>query len=913
MRPTILVLLAAAIVSAQVNVTSVPAELPGGLAGYPYSSENPQTCLVSTYTPRLFGSGGFPPFSLAVSAGALPPGVTMSPEGVFSGTTTTAGSYSFTVRTTDDQGNTGTVDYTIDVAPAPVFACDPYPATVGSTFTLPLNCGGPFTFNYSIEGGALPPGVTLDSSTGTISGRPTQPGMYSFDWRCTIEEPPPTYTTIRVQVDVSPAASTLTAKPSSLNLLSSPSNVDAERSALVIQGSSGAGYQATVSTESGGSWLSVSSASGELGADGTQTLQVIADSAALAPGVYVGSVTVQAGGASVAIPVTLSKARLDKQLQLTQTGVTINLQQGTPPLARSFFDVLNSGLGAIDWTATAFTLSGGPWLQPTQASGTTGQSQTSFGQGALVDPGGLAPGTYYGLIEFAAADAANSPQRATVVLNVSPANVAVTPLVQPQGAVLLGQVGTSSEISRFFRVFNTSSSTLRFTVSSTTEDGGDWLPSGAGSLLPSSGPPADITPGQQIRGVPGGFEDFGPLVRTDGLARGVYRGLVTLSFDNGTSVNLRIVLVMTPPTTTLTEGGGPGQAGGCRPNQTVPVVTELGGGGPPASGWAQPISVQVVDDCGNPVNSGSASAGYSGVNSPQTPLTNLGGMWSGTWTPPPTDSETPVEVTVTATDEDGVTGESTETVTLQPNALAPPTVVEGGVVQAASFGREPLALGSIVSLFGSDLSPLTVESGGAGAQSLPLATELGSTRITLGGEPLPLLFVREDQVNAILPFELGDRAADELPLVLERTDNQSLSTAQKIVVSAARPGVFTQTGAGTGPGSILDQEFRLVNADNPAAAGDAIAVFATGLGPTDPPVATGDAAPAQEPLARATQPVRVTVGGEDAEVLFAGLSPGFAGLFQVNLIVPAGVPAGDAELIVYSGGQPSQVTTVAVR
>lgn len=843
--------------------------------------------------------------------GALPPGISIDPmQGVISGIPTTEGSYTFGWRCA---GSTffATLSLNMTVGPIPQTT---YTATVGQPFDQTYSLGsGAAPFSYAITQGAPPLGIQLSGNQPRMAGTPATAGRATF--RVVRTDANQAIATADFTIDVLQSAPPpATAKPSSISLSAPGQGSGIVASAIALDSGVNASFQATAITDSGGAWLSVTPASGMVTANQTTTLSVRADASALAAGTYVGRIEIQPAGSDlITIPVTLAKARLDKQLQLTQTGVTINVQQSSPPVTRSFFDVLNSGAGTIDWTATASTQSGGDWLQPTMASGTTGQSQSSFGQGAVINPSGLAPGAYYGSIAIAAADAANSPQRATVVLNVTPANVAVTPLVQPQGAVLLGQVGEASSITRFFRVLNTSSAALTFTVSSTTEDGGNWLPSGSGSLLPANGPPTDITSGQQIPVAPGGSVDFGPLVKTDGLARGIYRGLVTLAFSNGTSVNLRIVLVMTPPRSTLTEGGGPGQAGGCTPNETVPVVTELGGGGPPASGWAQPVSVQVVDDCGNPVDSGSAAASYEGLNSPQTQLTNLGGMWSGTWTPPPTDGETPVEVTVTATNEDGVTGESTETVTVQPNELAPPTVAEGGVVQAASFEREPLALGSIVSLFGADLSPLTVESGGAGATSLPLETELGNTRITLGGEPLPLLFVREDQINAILPFELGDRAADELPLVVERTDNQSLSTAQNIVVSAARPGVFTQTGAGTGAGSVLDQNFALVNPENAAAAGETVVVFATGLGPTDPPVATGDAAPAQEPLARATQEVRVTVGGVDAEVLFAGLSPGFAGLFQVNIIVPEGVEAGDAELIVYSGGQPSQITTLAVR
>ena len=184
--------------------------------------------------------------------------------------------------------------------------------------------------------------------------------------------------------------------------------------------------------------------------------------------------------------------------------------------------------------------------------------------------------------------------------------------------------------------------------------------------------------------------------------------------------------------------------------------------------------------------------------------------------------------------------------------------------------------------------------------------------MTLGGEPLPLLFVRADQVNAILPFELGNRAAEDLPLIVERTDTRALSTAQRIVVSGTRPGVFTQSGAGTGPGAVLDASYRLVDVNNPAAAGEAIVVSPPAWGRPIRRSRRYAAAPV-DPLAVAAEPIRVTIGGQEAQVLFAGLSPGFAGLFQVNVIVPAGTSPGAAEVVIYAAGQPSQTTTVALR
>ncbi len=86
--------------------------------------------------------------------------------------------------------------------------------------------------------------------------------------------------------------------------------------------------------------------------------------------------------------------------------------------------------------------------------------------------------------------------------------------------------------------------------------------------------------------------------------------------------------------------------------------------------------------------------------------------------------------------------------------------------------------------------------------------------------------------------------------------------------------------------------------------------YLTGLGATDPPIRAGEAAPSQ-PLHRVKLPVTATLGGKSAEVLFAGLTPGFVGLYQVNLAVPQ-LPAGDHSLVVSVDGVASNAGLVAV-
>jgi adhesin/invasin len=81
-----------------------------------------------------------------------------------------------------------------------------------------------------------------------------------------------------------------------------------------------------------------------------------------------------------------------------------------------------------------------------------------------------------------------------------------------------------------------------------------------------------------------------------------------------------------------------------------------------------------------------------------------------------------------------------------------------------------------------------------------------------------------------------------------------------------------------------------------------------------PAVKEGLPAPATPPLSTTVNPVTVTIGGKAAQVAFSGLTPGYAGLYQVNAVVPAGITTGDAVPVVVSvAGQTSPVVTMAVR
>lgn len=143
----------------------------------------PGATVAVAYNQTLSASGGTAPYSFAVTAGALPAGLSLNTAtGALTGTPTAAGTFNFTVTATDANSFTGSRAYTLAVAP-PVILIAPSAltgGTVGAAYSESIIAsGGIATYSYAITAGALPAGLTL-SSTGSLSGTPTAGGTFNF-------------------------------------------------------------------------------------------------------------------------------------------------------------------------------------------------------------------------------------------------------------------------------------------------------------------------------------------------------------------------------------------------------------------------------------------------------------------------------------------------------------------------------------------------------------------------------------------------------------------------------------------------------------------------------------------------------------------------------------------------------------
>jgi uncharacterized protein (TIGR03437 family) len=319
------------------------------------------------------------------------------------------------------------------------------------------------------------------------------------------------------------------------------------------------------------------------------------------------------------------------------------------------------------------------------------------------------------------------------------------------------------------------------------------------------------------------------------------------------------------------------------------------------------LEVRVTDDCGEPMSTGSVTASFSQASQTPIALTYLtDGRWSGTMQVQP-GTAGPLSTTVTAIDSTGaLQGSVTLSGDLQ-TTTGIPIINEGGVVSSASFGAEaPLSPGGILAAFGVGLADANASAG-----SLPLPTQLGVTRMSIAGREAPIFFAGTGQVNGVLPFDLMPNTSHQLSI---RRGNRRSNFAD-VALALTQPSTFTVDQSGSGQGIVVDgaNPTVLVNASNPVSRGGVVVIYLEGLGGVTPAVTAGAASPAS-PLATAIAPVTVTIGGQDAPVLFAGLTPFFTSLYQINATVPLGVTPGNAvPLVVTAGGQPGPSVTIAVR
>ena len=900
----------------------------GSLANGSFSvsiSAAPLTLTLGTFPAGVVGSdypvqiltpaGGASPYTFSVSSGSLPSGLTLSGNQI-SGVPTAAGTSSFSIKVTDFAGKVITASGSIVIKLA---NADLILSQTSVSFSLTAGANGLptpasvtlrssvvqqiLTYSYAVSPAAPWLNVSGGGSTpGSLSLAldPTAPsqsvGTYStvISVSCLAPSPCAGVTqNISVSLGVTAPPAQLTLTPDLLQFSATGANPTSSTKSMGLQ-NSGGGVITVNSVTAGDTWLSVSGAPKTLTAGPGQSVNVTANPAGLVAGFYQSSVTVNSSAGSSSAPVTL----------LVTPAVTLSLGSGTPQITvpqgnppgntSGSFPVSVIGDGIANWTAALQPGSTSNWLTVNTASGTASSATAGTVSYSLNSTAvaALQVGTYYANIQVTSADAANSPQTYQVVLTVTAVTTSVKPVLSASGIVFTAQPGDTGA-SALITVYASSSSLIGYQASASANDGGSWL-----SVSPTTGTTSASAPGSSR-----------VFVNFTGLAPGTYRGGVSFAYSSDAvrTVNITVRIPQTLGTvSSLTGADGKflPQAVTCAPKSMIATQTGLYNNFAQQAGWPAPIAIQLIDDCGNPVSNARVTATFSNGD-PQLSLVALNkssGIYNGTWTPQGVSPQ----VTVTASVSGLSLPSDTATVTGEVRANAVPIITRNGTVDAFNprVGAA-LAPGEIIAIYGTNLASQTVT-----GNTVPLANSLGGTSVQIGNFSAPVYFVSAGQVNAQVPYEVT--AGTTYPVQV--TANGNSSTVASVQVVSTAPGV-----ASSPSGQIIAQhaaDYSLVSATSPAKAGEFIVLYLGGLGQVDNAVPTGGAALAN-PLSRPIVTPVLTLNGNVIPVAFAGLSPSFVGLGQINFQVPAGTAAGDLTLTVSQGlggaTRSSNTTIIPVR
>jgi uncharacterized protein (TIGR03437 family) len=230
---------------------------------------------------------------------------------------------------------------------------------------------------------------------------------------------------------------------------------------------------------------------------------------------------------------------------------------------------------------------------------------------------------------------------------------------------------------------------------------------------------------------------------------------------------------------------------------------------------------------------------------------------------------------------------------------AAPSYSAAGIVSTGSYAAGPFAPNSLITIFGSSLAigPRGVLASDIVNNILP--TELNSTRVFVDSFAVALLYVSETQINLLIP---GRQALGRSEIMVVREGQRGPIVA--VEIGAAAPALFV-----SGDLAIATHaDNSVITPEKPARGGELIVLYAAGLGKAQVMPASGELPPYLSPLAGA---LRVIVGGaqiDPVRILYAGLTPQSAGLYQVNFILPES-PGVDPEVRLFVGdaGSPTGI------
>ncbi len=245
-----------------------------------------------------------------------------------------------------------------------------------------------------------------------------------------------------------------------------------------------------------------------------------------------------------------------------------------------------------------------------------------------------------------------------------------------------------------------------------------------------------------------------------------------------------------------------------------------------------------------------------------------------------------------------------------------PVINASGVVEGASFSQR-VAAGGIASIFGSNLAPSAVT-----ATTIPLPTAMNGVTVTLNGNPCPLFYVSPSQINFQVRWEVLSLSSATLVVTtaVGSSNSYTISNSYTMALAPVAPGVFSvgipaQGAVLISNTSIYAASFGSIPGANarPARAGEYISIYCSGLGDVINQPADGAASPAGKGLATIKAQIEVGIDLHFTTPSFAGMAPGFVGLYQVDVQVPSGLPGPTATVTLVVNGVNTSTVAIAVQ
>jgi uncharacterized protein (TIGR03437 family) len=230
------------------------------------------------------------------------------------------------------------------------------------------------------------------------------------------------------------------------------------------------------------------------------------------------------------------------------------------------------------------------------------------------------------------------------------------------------------------------------------------------------------------------------------------------------------------------------------------------------------------------------------------------------------------------------------------NGSPAPRVYRNSMSNLGSGLTAPAVPGGIVRLVGFALGPAAPAGLQIGSDGRVTST-LAGVRLLFDGTPAPLLMVSADAIHAIVPFEVAGKQQTQVTVETAAGRTNVID----FPVSDADPGFLSADGVHV---AALNQDGSVNSPSNPAARGTVVALFVVGMGQMSPPQADG--AVISPPLPTLGLPPTLAVGGQAAEVRYAGAAPGLvAGVAQINLVIPLSLPSGEVPVRLIIGAHQS--------